>query len=123
MLIIVPAVYLALQQQPATRSIALLSLGRKRGYTLAKAMEGDRDIRRRNAAKGAHRVIRVLRLKRISRPHSLAAQPSRSGEVSVHYAGASNFAIGGDGLNESGDHRLGHSLGVLIGRIGEECIR
>jgi hypothetical protein len=48
-LIIVPAVYLALQHQPAARSIALLSLGRKRGCTLARAMEGDRDIRRQSA--------------------------------------------------------------------------
>jgi hypothetical protein len=52
-LIIVPAVYLALQQQPAARSIALMSLGRKRGCTLARAMEGDRDIRRRNAPTGS----------------------------------------------------------------------
>src|SRR6202011_4847993 len=92
-LIIVPAVYLALQQQPAARSIALLSLGRKRGCTLARAMEGDRDIRRQNAAKGAHRVIRVLRLKRIRRPNRLAAQPSRASEVSVHHACAGDFAM------------------------------
>jgi hypothetical protein len=59
-LIIVPAVYLALQQHPAARSIALMSLGRKQRCTLARAMEGDRDIRRQNAPKGAHRVIRVL---------------------------------------------------------------
>ena len=52
-LIIVPAVYLALLQQPAARSIALLSLGRKQGCTLARAMEGDRDIRRQNAPKGS----------------------------------------------------------------------
>ena len=57
-LIIVPAVYLALQQQPAARSIALLSLGRKRGWILASAIEGDRGIRARTG--GAHRVIRVL---------------------------------------------------------------
>ena len=52
-LIIVPAVYLALLQQPAARSIALLSLGRKQGCTLARVMEGDRDIRRQNAPKGS----------------------------------------------------------------------
>jgi hypothetical protein len=40
--------------------MALLSLGRKRGGTLASAMEGDRDIRRQNAPRRAHRVIRVL---------------------------------------------------------------
>jgi hypothetical protein len=51
-LIIMPAVYLALQQHPAARSIALLSLGRNRGCTLARAMEGDRDIRRQKAFRG-----------------------------------------------------------------------
>jgi len=74
-LIIVPAVYLALQQHPAARSIALMSLGRKRGSTLARAMEGDRDIRRHNAPKGS-RYSGPVRLKRINRPNRLAAQPS-----------------------------------------------
>jgi hypothetical protein len=59
-LIIVPALCLALQHLPAARPMALLSLGRKRGGTLASAMEGDRDIRRQNAPRRAHRVIRVL---------------------------------------------------------------
>lgn len=84
-LIIVPAVYLALQQHPAARSIALMSLGRKRGCTLARAMEGDRDISRRNAPKG-WRYSGPVRLKRINRPNRLAAQPARASEVSVHYA-------------------------------------
>ena len=60
MLIIVPAVCMALDQNPAARSIALLSLDRKRGYVLGKAMEGDRDVLRQYAPRGAHRVIRVL---------------------------------------------------------------
>ena len=59
-LIMVPVVYLALHQSPAARPIALMSLGRKRGCTLAKAMEGDRDIRRQKANRGTRRVIRVL---------------------------------------------------------------
>src|SRR5262245_50859461 len=59
-LIIVPAVYLALQQQPVARSIALLSLGRKRSCLLAKAMEGDRGIRRERAARGADCATRFL---------------------------------------------------------------
>jgi len=48
-LIIVPAVYLALQQHPAARSIALMSLGRKRGSVLASAMQGNRYSRCQNA--------------------------------------------------------------------------
>src|SRR5262249_28604671 len=64
-LIVVLAACLALQQQPAARSIALLSLGRNRGRTLARAMEGDRDIRRQKAIKTAHRETQV--------PHALSA--------------------------------------------------
>ena len=55
-LIIIPAVCLALHQQPAARSIALLSLGRKRGGVLARAMEGDRDIRRQKALRSCSGV-------------------------------------------------------------------
>jgi len=58
-LIVVSAACLALHQQPAARPVALLSLGRNRGRTLAKAMEGDRDTRRQKAIKNAQRETRV----------------------------------------------------------------
>jgi len=51
-LIVLPAVYLALHQQPAARSIALMSLGRKRGGPVIKAIECDRAIRRHKAGTG-----------------------------------------------------------------------
>jgi hypothetical protein len=92
-LIIVLAVYLALQQHPAARSVALMSLGRKRGCTLARAIEGDRDIRRRAAPKGLNALFGSLRQKRISRPNRLAAQPSGASEAPVCYACAGDFAM------------------------------
>jgi hypothetical protein len=58
-LIFISAGCFALHQQPAARPIALLSLGRNRGRTLAKAMEGDRDVRRQKAIKNAQRETRV----------------------------------------------------------------
>jgi len=54
--IMVPAICLALQQCPTSRALALVALGRNRACTLAKAMEGDRELRRLNAL----RLIRVL---------------------------------------------------------------
>jgi hypothetical protein len=48
-LMIVSAIYLALHQHPSARSIALLSLGRKRGSVLASAMQGNRYSRCQNA--------------------------------------------------------------------------
>ena len=48
-LIIAPAIYLAMHQYPPARPLALIALGRTRGCALARAMEGDRDVRRRIA--------------------------------------------------------------------------
>jgi hypothetical protein len=44
--IIVAAAFLAFQQYPPTRAITLVVLGRHRRCTLAKAMQGDRVVRR-----------------------------------------------------------------------------
>jgi hypothetical protein len=45
--IVIAATFLAFQQYPPTRALALVALGRNRRCTLAKAMEGDRETRRR----------------------------------------------------------------------------
>jgi hypothetical protein len=48
-LIIAPAIYLAMHNYASARPIVLVALGRNRGCSLARAMEGDRDIRRQMA--------------------------------------------------------------------------
>jgi hypothetical protein len=117
-LIIVPAVYLALQQHPAARSITLLSLGRKRGCVLAKAMEGDRDIRCQNAHRGrSSRDTRPVRRKHVRTPNRLSAHASRASEMWVRYASPNDFAIAASASTNRAI-RSAHILRTAIDRIG-----
>src|SRR5262245_57001459 len=83
-LIIVPAVYLALHQHPSARSLSLLALGRTRGCTLARAIEGDRYIRRQNGPKVARPSTSVFSGLRATATNGPDAIPHARNLAAIH---------------------------------------